>query len=117
MMDAYSNMAGMWIVGEDMLQATNRITLSDSGRDQWDLPVANVHFDDHPNDLAMRTYAYEKAEELYKAVCAVGTNRTPPYFSKQNLGICRMSANPEDGVVKNGVSLMTSRTCLSLTDR
>ena len=55
MMDAYSNMAGMWIVGEDMPQATNRITLSDSGRDQWDLPVANVHFDDHPNDLAMRT--------------------------------------------------------------
>jgi len=117
MMDAYSNMAGMWIVGEDMLQATNRITLSDSGRDQWDLPVANVHFDDHPNDLAMRTYAYEKAEELYKAVGAVGTHRTPPYLSTQNLGICRMSENPEDGVVKNGVSRMTSRTCLSLTDR
>jgi hypothetical protein len=79
MMDAYSNMAGMWIVGEDMPQATNRITLSDFGRDQWDLPMANVHFDDHPNYVAMLTYAYEKAEELYKAVGAVGTHWTPPY--------------------------------------
>jgi hypothetical protein len=62
-----------------MPQATNRITLSDFGRDQWDLPMANVHFDDHPNYVAMLTYAYEKAEELYKAVGAVGTHWTPPY--------------------------------------
>ncbi|MEM7123227.1 MAG: GMC family oxidoreductase [Pseudomonadota bacterium] len=99
MMDHYSSMAGMWIVGEDMPQATNRITLSDTVTDQWDLPVANVHFDDHPNDVAMRNYAYEKAEALYQAVGAVGTHRTPPYPSTHNLGTCRMSANAEDGVV------------------
>lgn len=99
MMDAYRNMAGMWIVGEDMPQATNRVTLSDSARDQWDLPVANVHFDDHPNDVAMRTYAYEKAEALYKSVGAIGAHRTPPYPSTHNLGTCRMSARPEDGVL------------------
>ncbi|MEM8538558.1 MAG: GMC family oxidoreductase, partial [Pseudomonadota bacterium] len=97
-MDNYQNMAGMWIVGEDMPQATNRVTLS-STTDQWGLPVANVHFDDHPNDIAMREYAYEKAEALYNAVGAVGTHRTPPYPSTHNLGTCRMSANPEDGVV------------------
>ncbi len=34
MIDAYANIAGLWIVGEDMPQATNRITLSDSVRDQ-----------------------------------------------------------------------------------
>ncbi|MEM8791712.1 MAG: GMC family oxidoreductase [Pseudomonadota bacterium] len=99
MMDAYCNMAGMWIVGEDMPQATNRITLSDSVKDQWGLPAPNVHFDDHPNDVAMRTYAYEKAEALYKSVGAIGTHRTPPYPSTHNLGTCRMSANAEDGVV------------------
>ena len=97
-MDNYQNMAGMWIVGEDMPQSTNRITLSDSV-DQWGIPAANVHFDDHPNDIAMREYAYEKAEALYNAVGAVGTHRTPPYPSTHNLGTCRMSANPEDGVV------------------
>ncbi|MEM9331133.1 MAG: GMC family oxidoreductase [Pseudomonadota bacterium] len=99
MMDAYCNMAGMWLVGEDMPQASNRVTLSDTARDQWDLPAPNVHFDDHPNDVAMRTYAYEKAEALYKSVGAIGTHRTPPYPSTHNLGTCRMSANPEDGVV------------------
>ena len=50
-LDGYSNMAGMWIVGEDMPQETNRITLSDQ-KDKWGLPVVDVHFDDHPNDLA-----------------------------------------------------------------
>lgn len=98
-MDGYANTAGMWIVGEDMPQSTNRVTLSETVRDQWDLPVPNVHFDDHPNDVAMRTYAYEHAEKLYEAVGAVDHNRTPPYPSTHNLGTCRMSELPEDGVV------------------
>jgi len=99
LMDAYANTAGMWIVGEDMPQATNRITLNTTVRDKWDLPVPNVHFDDHPNDVAMRTYAYEHAEKLYEAVGATGHHRTPPYPSTHNLGTCRMSERAEDGVV------------------
>ena len=97
-MDNYENVAGMWLVGEDMPQSSNRITLS-AETDQWGLPAPNVHFDDHPNDVAMREYAYEKAEALYNAVGALQTYRTPPYPSTHNLGTCRMSANPEDGVV------------------
>ncbi len=61
--------------------------------------MANVHFDDHPNDIAMRNHAYERAEKMYEAVGAVGHHRTPPYPSTHNLGTCRMSENPEDGVV------------------
>ena len=53
-MDAYERTAGMWIVGEDMPQETNRITLNADVKDQWGLPVPDVHFDDHPNDVAMR---------------------------------------------------------------
>lgn len=99
LLDGYASTAGMWIVGEDMPQATNRITLSDTVRDQWGLPAPNVHFDDHDNDIAMRTYAYEHAEKLYESVGAIGSHRTPPYPSTHNLGTCRMSARPEDGVV------------------
>ena len=99
MMDGYENLAGMWLVGEDMPQSNNRVTLSASAKDQWDLPAPNVHFDDHPNDIAMRNYAYEKAEQLYNAVGAVQTYRTPPYPSTHNLGTCRMSAKAQDGVV------------------
>ncbi len=101
-LDSYSNMAGMWLVGEDMPQESNRITLSDT-KDQWGLPVANVHFDDHPNDVAMRNYAYEKGQELYRAVGATRTFPTPPYPSTHNLGTNRMSEKARDGVVnKNG---------------
>ena len=52
----------MWIVGEDMPQETNRITLNAAVNDQHGLPVPNVHFDDHPNDVAMRDHGYRRAE-------------------------------------------------------
>ena len=98
-LDGYENTAGMWIVGEDMPQADNRVTLNTDVLDQHGLPVANVHYDDHPNDVAMRDYAWEHAAELYRSVGAVGVTNTPPYPSTHNLGTCRMSAKPEDGVV------------------
>ena len=99
MMDGYDKLAGMWLVGEDMPRSTNRVTLSDTAKDQYGLPAPNVHFDDHPNDVAMREYAYAKAEALYNSVGAVQTWRTPPYPSTHNLGTNRMSAKPDDGVV------------------
>jgi choline dehydrogenase-like flavoprotein len=99
MLDGYSRMAGMWLVGEDMPRATNRITLNTEVKDQFDLPVPNVHFDDHPNDIAMRNHAFAQGEKVYQAVGATRTFRTPPYPSTHNLGTCRMSANARDGVV------------------
>jgi len=97
-LDGYENMAGMWLVGEDMPQETNRITLDPKAKDKRGLPVASVHFDDHPNDVAMRAHAHKAGSALYDAVGAVRTFPTPPYPSTHNLGTCRMSANPRDGV-------------------
>ena len=97
-LDGYSNMAGLWIVGEDMPQETNRITLS-AAKDKYGLPVADVHFDDHPNDSAMRNHAYKQGVALYDAVGATRAFPTPPYPSTHNLGTNRMSANARDGVV------------------
>ncbi|MDD9724694.1 GMC family oxidoreductase [Roseovarius sp. SK2] len=97
-LDEYENMAGMWIVGEDMPQSTNRVTLNTEVKDQFVLPVANVHFDDHPNDIAMRNHAYDRGTAIYDAVGATRTFPTPPYPSTHNLGTNRMSENPEDGV-------------------
>src|SRR3954453_23910514 len=98
-MDSYDHLAGMWIVGEDMPQPGNRVTLNTDVQDQYGLPVANVHFDDHANDVAMRSYAYDVADQLYGAVGALAVHHTPPYPSTHNLGTCRMSADPADGVV------------------
>src|SRR6266850_116478 len=96
--DNYSRMAGMWLVGEDMPRDTNRVTLNTAVKDQWGNPVPNVHFDDHENDIAMRNHAFQQGEAVYKAAGAVKTYRTPPYPSTHNLGTCRMSAKPSDGV-------------------
>jgi choline dehydrogenase-like flavoprotein len=98
-MEHYDHMAGMWLVGEDMPQESNRVTLNRDVLDQHDRPVPNVHFDDHANDVAMREHAYRAGESVYGAVDARRTLRVTPYPSTHNLGTCRMSARPEDGVV------------------
>lgn len=98
-LDAYENMAGMWLVGEDMPQETNRVTLNHDVKDQHGLPVVNVHFDDHPNDIAMRNHAYQQGQAVYDAVGATRTFPTPPYPSTHNLGTNRMSERAQDGVV------------------
>lgn len=97
-MDNYTHMAGMWIVGEDMPQEGNRITLNPKVKDRYGLPVADVYYADHPNDQAMREHAFQQGIALYEAVDAVETYRTPPYPSTHNMGTCRMSARPQDGV-------------------
>ena len=74
------------------------ITLS-ATKDKFGMPVANVHFDDHPNDVAMRNHAYRQGAAIYEAVGATRTFPTTPYPSTHNLGTNRMSANPRDGVV------------------
>ncbi|WP_332116371.1 GMC family oxidoreductase [Azorhizobium caulinodans] len=98
-MENYPRMAGMWLVGEDMPQEKNAITLDKEAKDKFGLPVANVHYDDHPNDVAMRNHGYQQGAALYEAVGAVQTYPTTPYPSTHNLGTNRMSEKPRDGVV------------------
>lgn len=100
-MDAYNHTAGMWLVGEDMPQAGNGVTLHATEKDQYGMPVPNVNFDDHPNDIAMRSHAFRQGSAVYDAVGAVKIYETPPYPSTHNLGTNRMSAKPGDGVVNN----------------
>ena len=98
-LDMYDHMAGMWLVGEDMPQESNAISLHETEKDQYGLPVPNVHFDDHENDIAMRNHAFGQGAAVYDAVGAVNTYPTPPYPSTHNLGTNRMSDNPAEGVV------------------
>ncbi|MCZ4352820.1 GMC family oxidoreductase [Roseovarius aestuarii] len=98
-LDHYENMAGMWIVGEDMPQETNRVTLNTDVLDQHGLPVPNVHYSDHANDKAMRAHAYDRGQAIYDAIGATRTMPTPPYPSTHNLGTNRMSEKAQDGVV------------------
>jgi len=95
-MDNYKNLAGMWLVGEDLARESNRITLNTNFKDKWGSAVPNVHFDDHPNDIAMREHAFRQGERIYAA--AIKSFRTPPYPSTHNMGTCRMGASAKDSV-------------------
>ena len=75
------------------------VTLDPAVKDANEMPVASVHYDDHPNDIAMRNHAYQQGAAVYDAVGATRTFPTPPYPSTHNLGTNRMSEKPRDGVV------------------
>jgi choline dehydrogenase-like flavoprotein len=98
-MDAYDHMAGLWIVGEDMPQESNRVALDPAVKDSWGMPVPNVHYDDHPNDTKMREYALAKGQKLYQSIGAKKTHPVRPYPTTHNLGTNRMAAKAKDGVV------------------
>ncbi|MEZ2126804.1 MULTISPECIES: GMC family oxidoreductase [unclassified Sinorhizobium] len=98
-MDDYVNMAGMWIVGEDMPQEQNAVKLHGELKDEYGMPIPDVWFTDHSNDDAMRNHAYKQGQALYAAVGAVRSFPTPPYPSTHNLGTNRMSEKPQNGVV------------------
>jgi len=97
-MDDYRNMAGFMIVGEDMPRASNRITLSDV-KDTHGFPVANLHVDEHANDLALRAHGQKQSRRIMEAAGAkrvVQSEGSP--FATHNLGTARMSADPREGV-------------------
>jgi choline dehydrogenase-like flavoprotein len=98
-MDKYDHMAGLLILGEDLPRETNRITLHATEKDGFGLPIPNVHYDDHPNNVAMRNHAYAQGEKMYQALGSVDVMRAPPPPATHNLGANRMSANARDGVV------------------
>ena len=98
-LEGYDRMAGLWICGEDMPLADNRVSLDPEIKDQYGLPIPHVHFDNHLNNEAMQQHAYQKSKELYEAVGAIRTIEIPPYPAGHNMGTTRMSARPDDGVL------------------
>ena len=77
-----------------MPQSENRVTLHPTQKDAAGMPVPVVTFRDHPNDKAMREFAWARARELYEAAGAVKVYDTPAYPSTHNLGTCRMGSDP-----------------------
>jgi choline dehydrogenase-like flavoprotein len=96
--EGYRNMAGMFINGEDLPRADNRITLNSNVKDAYGLPVPHVHVDEHANDQAMRKHAQGQMSRMYDAIGAkrIVLGPTPP--ATHNLCTARMSADPRDGV-------------------
>jgi hypothetical protein len=68
--EMYDRFAGMWLVGEDMPQEGNAVTLHPTEKDKYGMPVPIVHFKDHANDIAMRNHAYKAGTAVYQSLGA-----------------------------------------------
>src|SRR4051794_14940521 len=97
-LEMYDHFAGMWLVGEDLPQTANGVTLHAKDKDQYGLPVPVVHFTDHANDIAMRNHAHQAGAAIYQSLGAKEVFKLPPFSSTHNMGTCRQSANARDGV-------------------
>ena len=96
--DAYANMAGMWIVGEDMPQETNRVTLA-TRRTSGACPSPTCISTTTPTTSRCATTP-RAGQGALRGGRRDRTFPTPPYPSTHNLGTNRMSA-ARDGVVNS----------------
>ncbi len=97
---------GAYAIGDDLPQASNRITLSGTETDSDGLPAAKLHYVPHENDLRMMRYGIERLRDLAQGVDAFdtvvndymedGVYRTPAWHM---LGTCRMGSDPGSSVV------------------
>lgn len=98
-LEKYKYMSGVWICGEDLAQEQNRITLHDTEKDQYGLPVPVVAKTPHINDVNMTNHAYTTMKNIYEAVGSKEIYNLPAYPASHNMGTNRMSEKSSDGVV------------------
>jgi choline dehydrogenase-like flavoprotein len=94
----YDQFAALLVMGEDPAQPTNRVTLHATEKDQYGMPVPVIHYVDHANSKAMRTFAQGRAREIYEALGSKDVFFGPPPPATHNMGTCRMARRAEDGV-------------------
>jgi choline dehydrogenase-like flavoprotein len=98
-MEKYTNLAATWVTGEDPPQATNRIALHETERDQYGLPVPVLNYEFHANSFAMNEHAAKQSKQLLESV---GGRKVISVMGGgggcHNMGVARMSENPADGV-------------------
>jgi len=98
-MESYTRLASVFITGEDPPQASNRITLHPTERDENGLAVPVLEYAMHPNSTAMQRHAIGKTTELYESLGGSGIVAGEGIFvTCHNMGVARMSGRPEDGV-------------------
>ncbi len=98
---------GVHVIGDDLPNPDNRITLSDNRRDEHGVPAAKLHYAPGENDEIMMRYMADRLQDLAGSLDAFdfrlqdyrdehGVYRTPAWHL---LGTARMGADPETSVI------------------
>jgi len=103
----FSHGCGVFAIGDDLPQPTNRVTLSASEKDADDLPAPKIAYAPHENDRRMMRFALDRLAEIARAAGAF-EYRLNDYLSPEGvyqapawhlMGTCRMGADPASSVV------------------
>tara|TARA_B100001123_G_scaffold431170_1_gene552259 strand:- start:868 stop:2466 length:1599 start_codon:yes stop_codon:yes gene_type:complete len=98
LIEGYQHTCGVVALGEDMPMESNNVTLHPTDKDQHGLPVPVLNMDSHPTEIILRNYAHKCATKILESAGANTIIECPPMPSTHNLGACRMSEKPDDGV-------------------
>jgi choline dehydrogenase-like flavoprotein len=93
----YNHYAGLGLVGETLPQERNRVTLHETERDQYGLPIPVVSFSWDENDQRLFHAGIQKRREILEAAGAQVTFVADD--TAHLLGACRMGTTPTNSVI------------------
>ncbi len=93
----------MYMQGETIPKETNRVSLSDSEKDPWGIPllVTDVGYDDN-DDRMVKDFMQESVDMMHAAGCrdiSTGDNHQAPGLDIHEMGGCRMGTNPKNSML------------------
>jgi choline dehydrogenase-like flavoprotein len=100
-MSQYDKLVCLLANGEDPAVESNGVRLHPELKDKYGMPVPVIRYDYHPNSVAMRAHAVGQITKIYESLNAKQLFAPPmPGIgsSTHNMGTCRMSASPSQGV-------------------
>lgn len=98
-LENYDHLAGMMLMGEDLPEEGNRISLHERETDNYGLPVPVIRYESHPNSVNMQEYAMGKAESLYRSLGAKKVHRMMNVLpAGHNMGTARIGKDPRQSV-------------------
>lgn len=108
---------GAW--GECLPNPDNKMTLDQSQKDKWGLPLVNIHFEYGENEKAMRKDVMESAADMltkagFKNIHAYDTN-SPGGTAVHEMGTARMGRDPKTSVL-NGNNQVHEAKNVFITD-
>ncbi len=93
----------MYMQGETIPKATNRVSLSLSQKDDWGIPllVTDIGYDDN-DEYMVKDFMQESREMMEAAACRdinTGDNHQAPGLDIHEMGGCRMGKGPKDSML------------------